>query len=223
MDKNDHYKYMQIAIQYGDVALKNNEVPVTAILVNNKTKEVIYKAHNMTNLTLNGTAHAEFEIYKYLLNKNPDSHLSIWKNSTLYVSVEPCIMCASMLDQIGIETIVFGCPNERFGGNGSVFNIRYKSKCKVIPGVCHKEAISLLRRFYINQNDKSPTSINKKKRTLKLSEFPKIEYSKFITLQEFIDIWGEEYKDIYINNEFLDFNNDNVLKLPETNSKRQKS
>ncbi|KAG0677378.1 tRNA(adenine34) deaminase [Pichia californica] len=223
MDKNDHYKYMQIAIQYGDVALKNNEVPVTAILVNNKTKEVIYKAHNMTNLTLNGTAHAEFEIYKYLLNKNPDSHLSIWKNSTLYVSVEPCIMCASMLDQIGIETIVFGCPNERFGGNGSVFNIRYKSKYKVIPGVCHKEAISLLRRFYINQNDKSPTSINKKKRTLKLSEFPKIEYSKFITLQEFIDIWGEEYKDIYINNEFLDFNNDNVLKLPETNSKRQKS
>lgn len=222
MDSSEHYKFMKVAVQYGDVALQNNEVPVTAILVNNSTKEIIYKAHNMTNLTLNGTAHAEFEIYKYLLKKFPETHLSIWKNSTLYVTVEPCIMCASMLDQIGINMIVFGCPNERFGGNGSVFNIRYKSKYKIVPGVCHKEAISLLRRFYINQNDKSPNSINKKKRVLKLDDFPILNYSNFITLKEFTDIWGEKYKQIYLNNEFLEFGDDNILKLPECISKRQK-
>lgn len=215
MDKNDHYKYMKLAIEYGDVALKNNEVPVTAMLVHNQTKEILYKSHNMTNITLNGTAHAEFIIYRYLMEKFPDKHLKIWQNSTLYVTVEPCIMCASMLDQIGIGVIVFGCPNERFGGNGSVFNIRQKSKYRIIPGVCMKEAISLLRRFYVNENDKSPNTINKKKRTLKLDEFPKLEYSKFITLQEFTETWGEKYASIYKENDFLNFDvNSGELLLP---------
>lgn len=206
MQASEHYKYMKIAVKYGEVALKNNEVPVTAILVDNTTKEVLYSSYNMTNISLNGTLHAEFMIYQYLLKKFPTNHLNIWKNSTLYVTVEPCIMCASMLDQIGISMVVFGCPNERFGGNGSVFNIRYNSNYKIVPGVCSKDAISLLRRFYINENDSSPTTINKKKRILKLDEFPKLDYSKFITLNEFIEIWGEKYRAIYENNDFLEFN-----------------
>lgn len=224
MNASEHYKYMKQAIEYGNVALQNNEVPVTAVLVNNKTKEVIYKSHNMTNITLNGTAHAEFIIYNHLLTKFPDSHLNIWKNATLYVTVEPCIMCASMLDQIGINTVVFGCPNERFGGNGSVFDIRYNSKYQIVPGVCHREAIALLRKFYVNENDKSPTVINKKKRVLKLDEFPKFDYSKFITREEFIKIWGSEYVELYDKNEFLQFDeNTGKLEIPDNSIKRLKA
>jgi tRNA-specific adenosine deaminase 2 len=227
MQSTEHYAFMQLAVKYGEVALKKNEVPVTAILVHNQTKEILYSAHNMTNITLNGTAHAEFIIYKYLMDKYPELHLTIWKNSTLYVTVEPCIMCASMLDQIGISMIVFGCPNERFGGNGSVFNIRYNSKYEIVPGVCLKESISLLRRFYINENDRSPNTINKKKRILKLDEFPKLKYSQFITCEEFIEIWGEKYLSIYENDDFLEFDKTTgELKLPNTiinsNSKKLK-
>jgi tRNA-specific adenosine deaminase 2 len=222
MQACDHYKFMMVAIEYGDVALKNEEVPVTAILVHNETKEILYKAHNMTNITLNGTAHAEFEIYKYLKEKHQESHLQIWQNSTLYVTVEPCIMCASMLDQIGISMVVFGCPNERFGGNGSVFDIRYKSNYQIVPGVCHREAIGLLRKFYINENDRSPTTINKKKRTLKLEVFPHPVYSQFLTLDEFVSIWGEEHESIYKENKFLDFSDDGLLLSQREEQKRAK-
>lgn len=224
MQANEHFKYMQMAVAYGAVALENKEVPVTAVLVHNESKEVLFKAHNMTNITLNGTAHAEFIIYKHLMEMYPDSHLEKWKKSTLYVTVEPCIMCASMLDQVGISTVVFGCPNERFGGNGSVFNIRYNSNYKIIPGVCHKDGISLLRQFYINENDRSPNSINKKKRVLKLEDFPKFNYSKFITLEEFTNIWGIEFRSIYENNEFLEFNENGELQPPKkSESKRIKT
>lgn len=223
MDASNHYKFMQEAIKYGEVALENDEVPVAAILVDNSTNEILYRAHNMTNITLNGTAHAEFQIYDHLKHKFPKDHLARWQNCTLYVTVEPCIMCASMLDQIGVSMIVFGCPNERFGGNGSVFNIRYKSNIKLVPGVGHTEAIALLRRFYIRENERSPQNINKKKRTLKLDEFPRFDYSKFITLQEFIEIWSKHYQQIYLKNEFLEFDENGVLKVPsETDNKNKK-
>lgn len=219
MQALEHYKYMQVAIKYGDTALENNEVPVTAILVHNGTKEILHRSHNMTNKTLNGTKHAEFIIYEYLMKKFPETHLKLWKESTLYVTVEPCIMCASMLDQLGISKIVFGCPNERFGGNGSVFNIRYNSKYDIVPGVCLKEAIMLLRRFYVNENDRSPTSINKKKRVLKLQEFPKLNYSQYISLAEFINTWGEKFTTIYETNEFLEFDDKGELLAPQRHEK----
>ena len=226
MDASDHFKFMQESLKYGEVALNHDEVPVAAILVDNNTKKILYRAHNMTNITLNGTAHAEFRIYDYLKRTFPKNHLEMWQNCTLYVTVEPCIMCASMLDQIGVSMIVFGCPNERFGGNGSVFDIRYKSNIKLVPGVGHREAISLLRRFYIRENERSPQNINKKKRTLKLDEFPQFKYSQFITLQEFIDIWGKEFQQIYAENDFLQFGEDGKLKLPcetDINKKRLKT
>ncbi|GAV28768.1 hypothetical protein PMKS-002243 [Pichia membranifaciens] len=205
MDASDHFKFMQESLKYGEVALNHDEVPVAAILVDNSTKKILYRAHNMTNITLNGTAHAEFRIYDYLKRTFPKDHLQMWQNCTLYVTVEPCII---------------------FGGNGSVFDIRYKSNIKLVPGVGHREAISLLRRFYIRENERSPQNINKKKRTLKLDEFPQFRYSQFITLQEFIDIWGKEYQQIYAENDFLQFGEDGKLKLPcetVTNKKRLKT
>lgn len=225
MDASDHFKLMQEALNYGEVALSSDEVPVAAILVDNSTKKILYRAHNMTNITLNGTAHAEFRIYDHLKCSYPKDHLEMWHNCTLYVTVEPCIMCASMLDQIGVSMIVFGCPNERFGGNGSVFDIRYKSNIKLVPGVGHREAISLLRRFYIRENERSPQNINKKKRTLKLDEFPQFKYSQFITLPEFIDIWGKDAEQIYLENDFLEFEESGKLILPrkvDTDKKKLK-
>lgn len=213
---------MRQALNYGDVAFKNNEVPVTALLVDNRTGEILHRAHNMTNISLNGTSHAEFQIYNHLLHKSPHDHLQIWKNATLYVTVEPCIMCASLLDQLGISCVVFGCPNVRFGGNGSVFNVNYNSNYKIIPGVGHKEAIALLRRFYVGENKKNPNSITKKKRVLKMDDFPQIEYSKYISREKFVDIWGGDAGRIYDTNDFLEFDDEGKLILNDNSHKRAK-
>ena len=75
---------------------------------------------NETNRTLNGTRHAEFVALAGILSEHPISDL---KETDLYVTVEPCVMCASMLRQYGIRAVYFGCWNERFGGTGGVLNI----------------------------------------------------------------------------------------------------
>lgn len=67
-----------------------------------------------------GTRHAEFLAIEEILKKNPPS---IFSETDLYVTVEPCIMCASALRQLKIRKVYFGCSNDRFGGTGGVFSI----------------------------------------------------------------------------------------------------
>ena len=85
-----------------------------------KDNEIIGRGMNETNRTLNGTRHAEFVAIASILSKYP---ISIFKETDLYVTVEPCVMCASMLRQYGIRAVYFGCWNERFGGTGGVLTI----------------------------------------------------------------------------------------------------
>lgn len=101
-----------------ELALKSDETPVGCVFV--KDGEVIGRGMNETNRTLNGTRHAEFVAIAGILSKHP---ISILNETDLYVTVEPCVMCASMLRQYGIRAVYFGCWNERFGGTGGVLNI----------------------------------------------------------------------------------------------------
>lgn len=178
------------ALAHAEVSLANNEVPIAALLYHEPTQKILAKSHNLTNKTLNGTTHAEFQLYNELRDTFPDTHLRMWTESTLVVTVEPCIMCASLLDQLKVRRVVFGCANDRFGGNGSVF--RVQRKYKAVPGVRDHEAIALLRRFYVRENDASPTQIGKKQRVLKTDEYSVLEYSKYIDLEDFVSLWGEE-------------------------------
>lgn len=99
---------------------------------------------------------------------------SILKETDLYVTVEPCIMCASALRQYGIRAVYYGCNNEKFGGTGGVLTIHSEysdthmrstllittSSPSVNPpydatgGIFREEAIMLLRRFYVQENEK---------------------------------------------------------------------
>lgn len=76
---------------------------------------------NETNRSLNGTRHAEFVGIAQILSKHP---ASVLKQTDLYVTVEPCVMCASVLRQHGIRAAYFGCLNDRFGGAGGVLSIQ---------------------------------------------------------------------------------------------------
>jgi pyrimidine deaminase RibD-like protein len=82
----------------------------------------------------------------------------IFKECDLYVTIEPCIMCASLLRQYEIRKVYFGASNDRFGGTGGVLNI-HKDGCpephyEVSGGWLREEAIMLLRGFYVQENGK---------------------------------------------------------------------
>ena len=99
-------------------------------------------------------------------------------STTLYVTIEPCLMCASALRQIGIKRVVFGAGNERFGGNGSVLPLNSSSHLSFSPpyeavgGYLREEAIMILRQFYITENTKAPKPKNKARRVLKTTIYP---------------------------------------------------
>lgn len=160
-----HQSFMQKAIDTAEQALIEGETPVACVLV--LDGQVVARGMNDTNRSLNGTRHAEFLAISEFLANFPITKLA---ETDLYVTVEPCIMCASALRQYGIRTVYFGCGNERFGGNGSVLSIHSdESLDPPYPsygGLYRKEAIMLLRRFYIQENGNAPNPRAKGNREL---------------------------------------------------------
>ncbi|BCR87035.1 nucleoside deaminase [Aspergillus chevalieri] len=164
----NHAYFMKQALLMGEKALQANETPVGCVLVYNG--QIVGSGMNDTNKSMNGTRHAEFIAIQQMLQSHPRSHLH---STDLYVTVEPCVMCASALRQYQIRAVYFGCGNERFGGTGSVLSLHsdhaIDSPYPVYGGLFRKEAIMLLRRFYIQENEKAPKPRPKKNRELNTS------------------------------------------------------
>ncbi|KAL7276748.1 tRNA(adenine34) deaminase [Rhizina undulata] len=161
-----HRGFMQHALDMAELALRSDEVPVGCVFVHDG--EVIGKGMNDTNRSLCGTRHAEFLAIESILTTHPPS---IFASTDLYVTVEPCIMCASALRQLKIRRVYFGCLNDRFGGTGGVLRIHEDKGVdegyRVWGGIYREAAIMLLRRFYVQENEKAPKPIGKKGRELK--------------------------------------------------------
>ncbi|KKA28511.1 hypothetical protein TD95_002897 [Thielaviopsis punctulata] len=173
-----HEAFTQAALEMARLALRTNETPVGCVLVHDG--KVIAKGMNATNVTRNGTRHAEFMAVCSLLGQpsEPGADVSfpkfdpeLFNECTLYVTVEPCVMCASFLRQLGIKKVFFGAVNDKFGGTGGVFNIH--KNCQKLDeaqlaqgtdggpvgrgfdvegGWGRDEAVALLRRFYVQEN-----------------------------------------------------------------------
>ncbi|PNS13814.1 hypothetical protein CAC42_3307 [Sphaceloma murrayae] len=149
-----HEGWMRGAIEMAELALRSDETPVGCVFVHDG--KIIARGMNGTNATLNGTRHAEFVALSQIIAKYP---LSILQQTDLYVTVEPCIMCASALRQFRIRAVYFGCLNERFGGCGGVMRLNsdlpsIDPPYSVYGGIFREEAIMLLRRFYVQENEK---------------------------------------------------------------------
>uniref|UniRef100_A0A4W6F9U3 CMP/dCMP-type deaminase domain-containing protein n=1 Tax=Lates calcarifer TaxID=8187 RepID=A0A4W6F9U3_LATCA len=120
----DREKWMANAFDMARDALENGEVPVGCLMVYND--EVVGKGRNEVNETKNATRHAEMVALDQLLDWCRHSNLdvrSVCEQTALYVTVEPCIMCAAALRLLNIPVVVYGCRNERFGGCGSVLEV----------------------------------------------------------------------------------------------------
>lgn len=198
------FKNMAIALFVAYRAMINNETPVACILVSRKRNEILSIGYNDTNRSLNGTRHAEFIAIDKVINRHipPQERSDLSKiqaffaDIVLYVSVEPCIMCASALKQIGISYVVYGCGNERFGGNGTILNIHQDGINKSYPsygGILRTEAVQLLRNFYIQENGSAPNPKIKKNKELENKEYPpNLDFKEYMTPEEFAEFYGHE-------------------------------
>ncbi|XP_006459785.1 hypothetical protein AGABI2DRAFT_219136 [Agaricus bisporus var. bisporus H97] len=178
-DSEEHLNWMREALTMAEEALTAGEVPVGCVFV--RDGSVISRARNRTNELRNATRHAELEAIdaiftdKSLTPKMTQYPLS---TTTLYVTVEPCIMCAAALRQLGIKNVFYGCANDRFGGCGSVLGVNEglghpsHPPFKAIGGYFHAEAIMLLRRFYVTENNNAPVPRSKTNRVLKTEISP---------------------------------------------------
>ncbi|KAI4243559.1 MAG: hypothetical protein L6R40_003382 [Gallowayella cf. fulva] len=164
-------EFMREALKQAEKALESDETPVGCVIVHQG--RIIGRGMNDTNRSLNGTRHAEFQAISEVLNTHRQS---VFHDSTLYVTVEPCIMCASALRQLNIGSVYFGCVNERFGGTGGVLSV-HSDPGVDLPlttqgGLLREDAILLLRRFYVQENQKAPDPRVKKTRELKTDIAP---------------------------------------------------
>lgn len=123
--------YMKLAWDEAKLALDSLEVPVGCVIV--EDGEIIASGRNRTTESRNATRHAEMEAIDVLLEQWQKSGLSKaevaakFSNCTLYVTCEPCIMCAAALSILGIKEVYFGCANDKFGGCGSILSLHSAS------------------------------------------------------------------------------------------------
>ena len=138
---------MREALLEAEQAYAKGEVPIGAILVCNR--EIIARDHNRREELADPTAHAEI-----LVLRQAGSLLGSWRltDAALYVTIEPCPMCAGALVQARVSRLVFGAPDPKAGAIESLYRIatdeRLNHRLEVTGGVLAGEAAALMRRFF---------------------------------------------------------------------------
>lgn len=143
---NDDIRFMNMALDLAREAAEEGEVPVGAVVVRNG--EVIGTGRNRREICKNALAHAELEAIDQACR-----HLGGWQlvDCTLYVTLEPCPMCAGAIINSRIERIVQGAMNPKAGSCGSLinlFDIAYNHRPEIISGICAEESSALLKSFF---------------------------------------------------------------------------
>lgn len=150
--KND-IKFMKLALAEAKIAASIGEVPIGAVLV--KDNKVIAKAHNLKEKEFDATAHAEI-----LVIQKASKTLKNWRllDTTLYVTLEPCAMCASAIQQARIARVVYALadPNNGAIDNGvKLYFFKTNNNApEVVSGILKNEAESLLKSFFKNKRNK---------------------------------------------------------------------
>ena len=145
MNQREIY-FMEKALAYARLAYNEGEVPVGAVIAIGD--DFLCGAYNQRETRKNALLHAETAaIYQAC------EQLGGWRlhMCDLYVTMEPCIMCAGAIINARIQKVVFGVPDQKFGAFGSVIDVNqypFNHKPKVIGGVCAEESLSLLRLFF---------------------------------------------------------------------------
>lgn len=144
---NEHAYYMQYALQEAQKAYDIGEVPIGAVIV--YKGEIIARAHNLRETTQSATTHAELMAIEQACEK-----IGSWRleETTLYVTLEPCPMCAGAILQSRIPTVVYGARDIKAGCVDSLYRLlndaRFNHECDVVEGVMVDECGNILTRFF---------------------------------------------------------------------------
>ena len=139
----DEY-YMKMALQEAQVALEKDEVPVGCVIVSNN--RVIAKAHNLTETLNDVTAHAEMQAITSAANFMGGNYL---RNCTMYVTLEPCVMCCGALNWSQISKVVIGARDEQRGFINK--HLTLHPKTEIVLDVLEGQCSQIVKDFFQNK------------------------------------------------------------------------
>ena len=140
-------KYMEEALKQAKKAYEKEEVPVGAVIV--KDGKIIARAHNIKEIKQDTTKHAEI-----IAIQKASKKLNTWRlyGCTMYVTLEPCVMCAGAIIQSRLDKVVVGTMDEKTGACGSVLNIiedyKFNHIVELKKGVMENECKDILQKFF---------------------------------------------------------------------------
>ena len=147
---NQHQVFMRKALDEAKRAYEIDEVPVGAVVVHQN--RIIGRGHNQVEMLKDATAHAEMIAISAACETLGDKFLN---NCTLYVTLEPCVMCTGAMVWSRLERVVIGALDAKAGACGSLFNLGASDKLnhsiEIIHSVLEEECSDLLRRFFKNK------------------------------------------------------------------------
>jgi len=139
--------FMRLALEEASLAFSIGEVPIGAVLVIGDVAAA--RAHNVRESSKDPTAHAEIIAIRNAAEKGDSWRLN---NATLYVTKEPCVMCAGSMVNARIGRLVYGCKDEKAGAVDSLYRLlsdkRLNHRVEVVSGVLEDECAELLKRFF---------------------------------------------------------------------------
>ncbi len=144
---NADEQWMSEALSEARLAFEKDEVPIGAVAV--ADGEIVARAHNVREATHNPLGHAELLLIEALAKSRRSWRL---EEIAIYVTCEPCIMCAGAMLQARIKRVVYGCPDPKAGAMGSLYDVandpRLNHRIEVKSGVMSKECSGLLSDFF---------------------------------------------------------------------------
>ncbi|HEY1882180.1 MAG TPA: tRNA adenosine(34) deaminase TadA [Candidatus Cybelea sp.] len=148
---NDDERYVRRALELAAAAADDGDVPIGAVLVSG---ELVLEAKNEKEARRDPTAHAEM-----LLLQEAARRLGAWRlsDATLYVTKEPCVMCAGAMIAARIKRLVYGAPDPKGGADGGAFDVlrsaRTNHRIEITEGVLQTEAAEQLQHFFRQKRD----------------------------------------------------------------------
>jgi len=146
LEPYDDSYFMKRALQEAETAFEKGEIPIGAVIMVNN--QIIARAHNLTEVLNDVTAHAEMQAITAAANNLGGKYLH---DCTLYVTIEPCQMCAGALFWSQISNIVYGARDEKRGCISLKTQLHPKTNMR--GGVLEKECSQLLKRFFVEKRN----------------------------------------------------------------------
>lgn len=147
LSSEQHLPFMKAAMEEARKAEALSEVPIGAVIV--RGNEIIGRGYNVRETTHDPLAHAEL-----IAIKQASEYLNAWRllDCRLYVTLEPCPMCAGAIVQSRINQVVYGTPDPKAGCAGTLMNLlqeeRFNHRAEVVSGVLQEECSSMLTQFF---------------------------------------------------------------------------